>query len=79
MNTDPNALAYEIKIIMKADGSRGIESVDGNGNGMSVLQVREALQWALMQVQDQVTIALATAAVVDAQKKDRGIIVPNLV
>ncbi len=79
MHTNTEGVAYEIKISVDAAGKRNIDSTDGNGNGLSVLQSRDMLQWALTQVQDQVIIALSTAAVVDAKRQERGIITPKLI
>jgi hypothetical protein len=79
MHTNTEGVAYEIKISVDASGKRSIDSTDGNGNGLSVLQSRDMLQWALTQIQDQVIIALSTAAVVDAKRQERGIITPKII
>jgi hypothetical protein len=84
MHTDPKAMAYEVKIVMNADGSRHIDSSDANGKGLPVTVVREALMWAGERVQEQIILtivnAAVTAATAEGREKERtGIIVPKLV
>lgn len=84
MHTNKESNAFEVKIIMKADGSRTIDSVDSNGKGMPLSAVREAILWAEQRIQEQVILTIVNAAVTaavaqTAEKERTGIIVPKLV
>ena len=83
MHTNPEAVVYEVKIVMKADGSRSIESSDSNGKGMPLSVVREAVLWAEQRLQEQIILTIVnasvTAAMAGIKREQTGIIVPKLV